>query len=190
MSEFCAEEDSYQSFVVSFERDFLKQAIGTPADVKANPSQSVVVDNLSNDEWDQLLQTPSVIKTLSSETEKEFRLRKFIFQAMENSIVRDLFYNEIRDWGVSIEYRISSILEAHYLSPLRVSDLALLCGMSLSSFKRYFNKNYDTSPRDWLRCKRLNYAYRLAEKNELSVQEICEAIGYRGCFKLHPCLLT
>ncbi len=179
MSEFRAEDDSYQSFVISFERSFLKLAIGMPSEFTKEPPRSRVAANLSSDQWEQLHKMPATIETLRSETEKEFRLREFIVLAMSDPVIRQMFYHEVADWGASIEHRISTVLNAHSISPLRVADLALLCGMSLASFKRYFQDIFNTSPGDWLHRTRLEHAYRLAARNEMSTREICAASGYK-----------
>ncbi|MEO0793750.1 MAG: AraC family transcriptional regulator [Verrucomicrobiota bacterium] len=179
MSEFRAGEDCYRSFVISFERDFLKQVIGMPSEAGIDPPRSTVAVNISQAHWRQLCRMPSSINTFESETEKEFRLREFVFLAMADPVVRSMFYYDMADWGVSIEHRITSVLHAHYLSPLRVSELAQLCGMSLASYKRYFRDTFNTSPGEWLHRKRLDHAYGLAKRGDLMTQEICEACGYQ-----------
>lgn len=180
MSEFRTEESSYRSYVISLERSFLEQAIGVPKDgVESEPPRSTVVSLSESEAWQRLLMMPSSIRKLSSETEKEFRLREFVLQALADPIVRSMFYHEVADWTTSTEHRISAILNAHCLSPLTIAELALLCGMSLASFKRHFQQIYGESPGQWVHRTRLEYAFTLAKRNELSTKEICEASGYQ-----------
>lgn len=49
-------------------------------------------------------------------------------------------------------------IERYWNSTLSVEEIAFLCNMSLSSFKRIFEKVYFKSPGKWLKQKRLEHA--------------------------------
>ncbi|MEL7530065.1 MAG: AraC family transcriptional regulator [Bacteroidota bacterium] len=73
---------------------------------------------------------------------------------------------------------LRTLLEAHYDKALRVEDYAYLSGRSVSSFRRDFQRQFETTPQKWLIQKRLSKAHDLLQAAELSVKEVAEAVGY------------
>lgn len=53
---------------------------------------------------------------------------------------------------------IQSVVASSVMSPRSMSDIAELCGMSLSKFKFHFELYYKSSPHRWIIQKRLEYA--------------------------------
>lgn len=178
MSEFGTDGGSYESLVVSFNRAFLKEVIGLSDELLPEGPKALSV-SLSRDVWERLVAIPDQVSSSDSETEREFRFREFLVLAMGHPEVRKLLYQEVAVWGDTIEERISTVMRLHGLTPLRIEDLATLCGMSLASFKRHFRSIYESSPGTWLREMRLRHARSLVLNSVLSVGEICEACGYQ-----------
>lgn len=52
-------------------------------------------------------------------------------------------------------------IESNQLNKLSLKELAFLCNMSISTFKREFEKHYTESPVKWFQNKRLEYARHL-----------------------------
>ena len=52
-------------------------------------------------------------------------------------------------------------IEQHLFHPLSLEQLAFICHMSLSTFKRAFKKNYNESPARYIKRKRLEHAAHL-----------------------------
>lgn len=71
-------------------------------------------------------------------------------------------------------------MEAHYLEPYSISDLALISGRSLSSFRRDFETTFHTTPAKWIQEKRLQKARELFLTTELQITEVCYEIGYEN----------
>lgn len=61
-----------------------------------------------------------------------------------------------------------------------VEELAFLCHMSLSTFKRRFMKIYSTSPNKWLLEKRMQKAAQLLKEGDLKASEIYCELGYEN----------
>ncbi len=69
------------------------------------------------------------------------------------------------------------IIENNISNNLRLDELAFLCNMSLSTFKRYFTKVYQDTPQKWMQKKRLEIAeYWLKEGKR--PKEIYANLGY------------
>ena len=71
-------------------------------------------------------------------------------------------------------------IENNQFSKLTLKELAFLCGMSISTFKREFEKYYSESPIKWFQNKRLEYAHYLLNKEQKSSSEIYFEIGYEN----------
>ncbi|MFZ4928108.1 helix-turn-helix domain-containing protein [Chryseobacterium sp. Mn2064] len=71
-------------------------------------------------------------------------------------------------------------MENHYLEPHSISDLALISGRSLSSFRRDFETTFRTTPAKWIQEKRMQKARELFLTTELQITEVCYEIGYEN----------
>lgn len=72
------------------------------------------------------------------------------------------------------------IVESKIHSNLKLEEIAFLCNMSLSTFKRHFVKAYNTSPGKWLQDKRLLKAKETLEQNHLKPSDIYLDFGYNN----------
>ena len=70
------------------------------------------------------------------------------------------------------------IVEANSITNLSLTDIAFLANMSLSTFKRHFEKEYQTNPGKWLQQKRLNQAKLVLENGSKKPTEIFADFGY------------
>jgi len=73
-----------------------------------------------------------------------------------------------------------TVMEAHYLQPHSLKDLALISGRSLSSFRRDFEAIFHTTPAKWIQEKRLQKAKELLLTTQLPIAQICFEIGYEN----------
>ncbi len=72
------------------------------------------------------------------------------------------------------------IIEKNVYSNLRIEEIAFLCHMSLSTFKRKFVKEYKSSPGKWFQDKRLQKAKEILEEGQLKSSDIYMDIGYNN----------
>ena len=64
------------------------------------------------------------------------------------------------------ELRFRKTVESNVFADLSLEELAYLCNMSLSSFKRHFQKYYGTTPKQWMISERMRLAEVLLRKGE------------------------
>ncbi|MDM1391291.1 helix-turn-helix transcriptional regulator [Myroides marinus] len=76
--------------------------------------------------------------------------------------------------------KFTQTIESNILNKLTLNELAFLCNMSLSTFKREFEKQYAESPSKWFQNKRLEYAHTLLTHKNKTVTEIYLEIGYES----------
>jgi AraC-like DNA-binding protein len=93
-----------------------------------------------------------------------------------NSEIKNVLYTLSQNVSGSIE----QIMEEQYIYNLKVEEFARLCRRSVSSFKRDFNKAYNTTPGKWLLSKRLNLASNLVLSTDFTIQQICYDCGFES----------
>lgn len=74
----------------------------------------------------------------------------------------------------------SKIIESKIHSNLKLEEIAFLCNMSLSTFKRHFIKEFKMSPGKWLQDKRLQKAKELLEQKIGKSSDIYLDFGYNN----------
>ena len=72
------------------------------------------------------------------------------------------------------------VVESNVYSNLKLEEIAFLCNMSLSTFKRYFAFEYNEAPGKWLQDKRLQRAKDLLQEGVLKPSDIYLDIGYNN----------
>ena len=72
------------------------------------------------------------------------------------------------------------IVESKIHSNLKLEEIAFLCNMSLSTFKRHFITEYQVSPGKWLQEKRLQKAKETLEQGDLKPSDIYLDFGYNN----------
>jgi AraC family transcriptional regulator, exoenzyme S synthesis regulatory protein ExsA len=78
------------------------------------------------------------------------------------------------------ELHLKKIVESHVGQPITVSELAFLCNMSASTFKRKFNELYHTTPQQWLIDQKLKMAADLLRSSSESPASVYLQVGYQN----------
>ena len=80
----------------------------------------------------------------------------------------------------SEDIRFKNIITSHIDSNLSLNELAYLCNVSLSTFKRKFAAIFNESPTNWMRQKRMEHAAFLLKYNKERVSDIYLRFGYEN----------
>jgi AraC-like DNA-binding protein len=78
------------------------------------------------------------------------------------------------------ELEIRKTMETNFANKVSLDELAFLCNMSLSSFKRKFVKIYGLPPSRWLLQKRMERAQELLEKKGERPSDVFHKVGYEN----------
>ena len=91
------------------------------------------------------------------------------------------FLNYLRSLLVD-ERRLSfqTIIEKNVRTNLSLEEIAFLCNMSLSTFKRQFVQLYEVSPGKWFQRMRLTEAKTVLSNNRVKPSEIFMDFGYES----------
>ena len=80
----------------------------------------------------------------------------------------------------SDDFKIRKAVETNITSNVSVEELAFLCNVSLSGFKRHFVRMYGTSPSKWLLQKRMEIAKELLQHHNEKPSEVYHKVGYEN----------
>lgn len=86
------------------------------------------------------------------------------------------FINNMVSNRKDIDFKIK--MESESLNKLTLEEMAFLCNMSLSSFKRNFLNTYGISPQKWFQNKRLQFAYEALKSNTKTPSDLYLELGY------------
>lgn len=73
-----------------------------------------------------------------------------------------------------------NVIERNVNSNLKLEEIAFLCNMSLSTFKRHFKREYNIAPGKWLQDKRLQKAKETLQERNLNPSDIYLDFGYNN----------
>ncbi|MGA8117396.1 MAG: AraC family transcriptional regulator [Actinocatenispora sp.] len=76
--------------------------------------------------------------------------------------------------------RARDLVDARYVDPLTVSDLARVAGLSRAHFIREFSRTFGESPHAYLLTRRLERAAALLRNTDRPVADICYAVGLQS----------
>lgn len=76
------------------------------------------------------------------------------------------------------EASFKEIIKAHCYDNLTTEQFALLCNMSISTFKRRFGETFGENPASYIRKRKLEKAARLIKNTSESIASICYDTGF------------
>lgn len=159
-------------------KQFLEKQSSKPFDVK----EEIPYFKIENDEFiASYLTSLSTIGDTSDAFKQNFLKVKF----------EEIMLYLLDKYGKEFEYFLHSlirsensnfqnIIENNIHSNLKLDEIAFLCNMSLSTFKRHFIKEYNESPGKWLQDKRLLKAKEILETGKLKPSNIYLDFGYNN----------
>lgn len=94
-------------------------------------------------------------------------------QALKASTRLEIFkrISTARDW-----------MEAHYNGNVSLEDIAAIASMNSQHFLRMFKQVYNITPHQYLIDLKLKKARTMLENNDLTISDICAAIGFESSF--------
>lgn len=175
-------EDIYYCRLLFFSEDRLKEFIAKHIGHKESNAGSVSYFVIENDTYltsylnslSAIIKTPDAIKgTMLSVKFDELLL----YLINKYGTVFENYLLSLVTQGVS---SFKEHIEKNVYTALTLEEIAFLCNMSLSTFKRHFIKEWKMSPGKWLRDKRLLKAKELLENGKAKPSEIYLDFGYNN----------
>ncbi len=142
--------------------------------------QSKQINVIANDEFltiyrKHIIETISINDNLLIPRIKELKLEELLLYLLRRypSELHSFLKPQIDENVVHFK----SIIEHNRFKNLTIEELAFLCNMSVSTFKRHFKKHYNSSPKKWFLMHRMEYAKNLTEQGKKPI-EIYKNAGY------------
>ncbi|MFZ6013484.1 MAG: helix-turn-helix domain-containing protein, partial [Bacteroidota bacterium] len=107
----------------------------------------------------------------------ELKLKEIIlllYNSQNNNTIKLILCNLFSP----LQYSIQQIVETHLYRNITVDELAILCNMSTSTFKREFKKTFNDNPANYIRTKKMMKAEDLIKQTSLRINEIAEECGF------------
>lgn len=175
---------NFSSFAVHFHREVLEKIyekelpIFLRSDVKRTaPSFSRVGSRALIDHFMEGIQMYFKNPVLVSEELLGLKLKEIILllhQGEEASSIREIMGSLFSP----VTYGMRQIVEAHVYTDISVEELATLCNMSVSTFKREFSKVFADTPASYLKNQKLEKAKELLSLSDKRITDIALEAGF------------
>lgn len=108
----------------------------------------------------------------------ELKIKELVLLLVQSKNVNSIL-ELVADLYSTNTVRVRDVIELHLFSNLKLEQLAKLCNLSLSSFKRKFKKEFNDSPTNYIIEKRLEKAKELLSISNLPISEIAYKMGFQ-----------
>jgi AraC-like DNA-binding protein len=117
---------------------------------------------------------------LAEKPNKQLLILKF--EELLYSLFSNDKHQELTDYFISLcqnqQYQMSRVMEDNFGYNLKLEDYALLCHMSLSTFKKAFKQYFNTTPAAWLLQRKLDLARHKVMTSGLNINQISFECGF------------
>ncbi len=107
----------------------------------------------------------------------ELKIKELILLLIQSKNVCSI-QELISDLYSAKNVQIKKIIELHSYSNLSLEELAKLCNLSLSSFKREFKKVFNNTPNNYISNQKLKRAKELLRITDMPISEIAYGVGF------------
>ncbi len=182
MTEKLSAGKNYRSILLFFSNETLLKIVKKTAVDQAEFSSKKSVYSFKYDDFikrfvTSLLDISKLTKT-TQEKLLEVKLEEIILYLTAIDGVE--FVHALLSNSNNSQQKIIQTVENNLLNKLTITELAFLCNMSISTFKREFEKHYAESPIKWFQNKRLEHAYFLLHQEHKNASEIYYEVGYEN----------
>lgn len=182
MTEKLSEIKNYRSILLFFSNETLSKFIQKFEINKPEPQAHPSVYSFDYDPFiKRFVHSLIDISKLSKPVQKKLIELKFeeimlyLIELHGNHILYALTSNNHQ-----VTQNLTRTVESNLLKKLTLKELAFLCHMSVSTFKREFEKHYSESPIKWFQNKRLEHAHYLLHQKHKKSSEIYFEVGYEN----------
>lgn len=182
MTEKLSEKRDYQSVLLFFTNETVLKFIRK---FELNKNKSTTYESVYSFDYNEFIKRYVYslldISKLSKSIQKKLLDVKFeeIMLYLSATYGTDFLYSLITTSSDYTQKFIRTI-ESNQLSKLTLKELAFLCDMSVSTFKREFEKHYAESPIKWFQNKRLEHAHYLLNQEQKNSSEVYLEAGYEN----------
>ena len=181
MTEKLSKHSTYRSVLFFFSKEDIQKFAQK---IELNPPQTQEYQSIHSFAYDDFIlrYVASLLDIDKLSTEAQHRLLAVKFDEIMWYLIEvygmDLLYSLLHHNDSTQKF--TRTIESNKHHKLTLKELAFLCNMSVSTFKRTFEKHYAESPMQWFQNKRLDYARYLLHFEKKTASEIYLEIGYES----------
>ena len=108
---------------------------------------------------------------------KRIKLQELLLYLLENH-TRGFLAFKNRVQLTSTEMIIRKVVESNLVNNLGIGEMAFLCNLSASTFKRQFNRIYGESPNTWILAQKMQLAAQMLARQKEKPAEIWFKLGF------------
>lgn len=180
MNERVTLKQEFESLLLFFSNDFLQKFLNK-FEINLRSNQVDFTSVLTFPKDDYLMNFQTSMKLL----QKDFSKKNFRVAKMEEILLYlvEKYPDKMHGFilrSLSKEVTpIPQIVQSHRYKNLNTEELAFLCNMSLSTFKRKFSDIYNTSPRKYMVSEKMKKAVQLLQR-KMRPSDIYYEVGYEN----------
>lgn len=110
----------------------------------------------------------------------DLKIKELMYILLSDRILRKETIRFLISIGLSTKKSLTRIVQESIYKNISVENLALMCNMSTSTFKREFKKTFELSPMQWIVNKKLDRAVVLLKTTDKYVQDIAYECGFEN----------
>lgn len=182
MTEKLSEVSNYRSVLLFFSNEMLSKFIRKIELEKIESKEYQSVFAFKYDEFlkrfvESLVDLSKLSKNLQNKI-LEVKLEEIMLYLVEKHGTNFLYSLSVN--ADNTAQKFIQVIENSHLNKLTLKELAFLCNMSVSTFKREFEKHYSESPIKWFQNKRLEFAHFLLQQKQKNPSEVYFEVGYEN----------
>lgn len=178
------DDEPYEAVAVHFYPDVLKQVYKDelPSFLKSQKAKNPVyiekvkVDAMVSQYIDSLIfyfENPSLIND-----ELIILKVKELMLLLVNTDVSHRILTILQDMFNPHEYDFKQVIQTHLYDDMTIEELAQVCHLSVSSFKRKFKEVFDESPAKYIKIQKLEKAAELLKVSSRRITDVCYESGF------------
>ena len=177
-----SETNAYRSVLFFFNDDMLlklaqKNNLSKTVNSSSKPYEIFQYDDYIHDFVRSLIKIKTHDNTLKNKLLKTKFEEILLYLLHKNGTA---FLDNILTGQDSQSRHFTAVIESNKLNNLTIQELSFLCNMSISTFKRNFEKHYQTSPIKWFQEKRLEHSAYLLSTKKMRPIDIYSEIGFES----------
>lgn len=185
LSEKFGDEKSYKSLLFFFSDEFAHQFSSIYSDFKdestdSGTSHNLLLANTTIEAYLTNLLTYFEDSDLSEENNLATVKLRELFLLLTKTNNNTGFIDFLKTLSRSPKYQLRKVMNLHYKENLSIEQYAFLSGLSLSTFKRRFKEEFDTTPGRWIKEKQLQEAKFLLRTQRKNVSQTCFEVGFEN----------
>ncbi|MGQ1946589.1 helix-turn-helix domain-containing protein [Geofilum sp. OHC36d9] len=142
-----------------------------------NPETQVIIPSDTIAQFVESLEFYFKNPTLVSDNLLELKIKELILLLVQTNNVKSII-DLLADLYSSRTVNLQKTMTLHIYSNLSMKELAKICNLSLSSFKREFKKAFNDSPANYILTEKLKKAKKLLAISDLPINEIAYETGF------------